>query len=439
MRWFKSVFMATSAAFKSMKNEGQTNDTKAKTARLPLYFLAVALLVVVIYYLSGFKETGSRLETEPKPVNQSNTHQPPASDSIQDSVYADSNKLAITEMVTGLDIPWDIAFTPDGVMLVNERSGSLLARLTDGTLRTVQADFSDLSAKGELGLMGMAVDPEFSANRRFYTCQGDEDTAQIKVVAWRMNGDYTEAERIDDPLVGNIPSANIHNGCRLRFDAEDYLWISTGDAAQGSNPQDLDSLAGKILRVDAVTGQAAPGNPFDSSANAELVYTFGHRNPQGLAWRPDAQQMWAVEHGPDIDDEINLLVEGGNYGWDPTSSSSSYNQQVPMTDTIRHPDAIEAKWSSGDPTLAVSGAIFLKGEWWGDKENWLAVATLKNSSLYLFQFDEAGNFKNRFTVPELNGSYGRLRTPMMGPDNALYLTTSNGGNNDFVLRVIPDL
>ena len=148
--------------------------------------------------------------------------------------------------------------------------------------------------------------------------------------------------------------------------------------------------------------------------------------------------MWVVEHGPDVDDEINLLVKGGNYGWDPVSPSSGYYQQRPMTDMTKYPDAIEAKWSSGDPTLAVSGAIFLTGEWWGDKEGWLAVATLKDSNLYLFQFNEAGHFKNRFTVPELNGTYGRLRTPMIGPDNALYLTTSNGGNNDFVLRVTPD-
>ena len=423
-----------------MENKGRTGNTRAKAIKLSLFFLAIVLLITAAYYLylSNFGETESQPETEPRPVDQSNIHQPVPSDANRNTVYADSDKLVVTEVITGLDIPWDVAFTPDGVMLVNERSGNLVARLTDGTLQTVQADFSDLSVRGELGLMGMVVDPKFSVNRRLYTCQGDREIGRVKVVAWRINGDYTQAERVDDPLVGNIPSANIHNGCRLRFGGEGYLWISTGDAARGSNPQDLDSLAGKVLRVDATTGQAAPGNPFGGSANAELVYTFGHRNPQGLAWQPNARQMWAVEHGPDLDDEINLLVKGGNYGWDPVSSSSGYDQRVPMTDITKHPDAIEAKWSSGDPTLAASGAIFLTGKRWGDKEGWLAVATLKDSSLYLFQFDEAGHFKNRFSVPELNGTYGRLRTPMIGPDGALYLTTSNGGNNDFVLRVIPD-
>ena len=147
--------------------------------------------------------------------------------------------------------------------------------------------------------------------------------------------------------------------------------------------------------------------------------------------------MWAVEHGPDVDDEINLLARGGNYGWDPVSATSDYYQQVPMTDTEKYPEALEAKWSSGNPTLATSGAIFLTGQQWGSKEGWLAVATLKDSKLYLFQFDESGNFEKTFIVPELDGTYGRLRTPIMGPDSALYLTTSNGGGNDFVLKVTP--
>ena len=354
------------------------------------------------------------------------------------TIYAESDNLIIEEVVSGLDIPWDIAFTPESVMLVNQRSGRLLARLADGRLQTVKADFSDLLVKGELGLMGMVVDPDFDDNRRFYTCQGDKKANQTKVVAWRINHDYNQAWRVDDPLVGGIPAASIHNGCRLRFDTAGYLWISTGDAAAGSGPQDLDSLAGKVLRVNARTGQAAADNPFDSSDRARLIYSFGHRNPQGLAWQKDFDQMWAIEHGPDTDDEINLLVKGGNYGWNPVSGSNNYYQSVPMTDTVRYPRAQVARWSSGKPTLAVAGGTFLEGDHWGSRQGQLAVATLKNSQLYLFQFDQNGRLQDSLVVPELDQTYGRLRSLVIGPDQALYLTTSNGGGEDLVLRIRPE-
>ena len=126
--------------------------------------------------------------------------------------------------------------------------------------------------------------------------------------------------------------------------------------------------------------------------------------------------MWAVEHGPRVDDEINLLVAGGNYGWDPVPG---YNESVPMTDRVKFPGAVEAKWSSGSPTLAVSGGIFLEGNQWGVWEGRLAVATLRDSRLRLFEFTPEGDFVGQVIVSELDRSYGRLRTPMMGPDGAL--------------------
>ena len=371
-------------------------------------FLCVILLAVAVYAVSTLQNQDSVDETPIQTNEQSNAQQPATSDpkpveSEAKITYSDTNKLLISKVVSDLDIPWDLFFTPDGAMIVNERSGRLIARLADGSRQTIEADFSDLEVRTELGLMGMEVDPDFSNNRHFYTCQGDKNTKKIKVVTWKMNDDYTQAEKVKDPLVGDIASARIHAGCRLRFDHQGHLWIATGDAAKGTNPQNLDSLAGKILRVDSKTGQGIDDNPFKSSDKARLIYSFGHRNPQGLTWHPESKQMWAAEHGPDIDDEINLLVKGGNYGWDPVSRSrNNYYQQVPMTDKEKYPKAIEAKWSSGDPTLAVSGAIFLNGQWWGSKENWLAVATLKDKTLYLFEFDEKGQLQNRLAPAELN-------------------------------------
>ncbi len=347
----------------------------------------------------------------------------------------DSPDITVVELVSGLSIPWDIAFTPDGTMLFTQLSGVLSSRLVDGAVQTVSADFSDLSVRGTRGLMGIVVDPDFASNRRFYTCQGHTGP-EVQVIAWTISADYTAATRVGDPLVGDLPAVAYHAGCRLRFGPDGYLWIATGDAFAVGAAQDLDSLGGKVLRVDASTGAAAPGNPFGSP-----VYTYGHRNPQGLALRPDTRQMWLVDHGPTWDDEINLLTAGGNYGWDPVLADmpNVYTEQVPMTDLMKFPDAVEARWSSGEPTLATSGGIFLAGDDWEEWDGRLAVGTLKASELHVFEFTASGTFVSQVVVPELDGTYRRLRTPMLGPEGALYVTTSNGGGADRILKVAPSL
>ena len=330
--------------------------------------------------------------------------------------------IRVATLVSGLSIPWDLAFTPDGTMLFTQRAGVLSSRLADGTVQTVTADLSDLYSASEVGFMAIVVDPNFRSNRRFYTCQGHTGP-EVQVIGWTIDASYTVATRVADPLVGGLPTAATHGGCRLRFGPQGYLWIATGDGRTGTVPQDLTSLGGKVLRVDASTGEPARGNPIASSR----VYTYGHRNVQGLARRPGTNQMWSVEHGPAEDDEINLLAAGRNYGWDPVPG---YNQSVAMTDLVKFPGAVEARWSSGSETLATSGGIFLAGAQWGVWEGRLAVATLKDSKLRIFEFSSDGALVSQVIVPELDGRYGRLRTPMMGPDGALYVTTSNGVGTD---------
>ena len=229
------------------------------------------------------------------------------------------------------------------------------------------------------------------------------------MIAWTINAAYTEATRVADSLVGGIPvTSGRHGGCRLRFVPEGYLYIATGDSAAGTVPQDLTSLGGKVLRVDASTGAGAPANPFAPSP----VSTYGYRNVQGLALRPGTSQMWLVENGPSTDDEINLPIAGRNYGWDPVPG---YNEGV--------------------PTLAARGAIFLEGAQWGVWEGRLAVATLKDSKLRLFEFTPDGTFVSQVVVAELDGAFGRLRAPMLDPDGVLYMTTSNGDGADRILRI----
>ena len=349
-------------------------------------------------------------------------------------------ELKVTEIVTGLSHPWGIDFTPDGTMLFTQRAGVLNARLADGTVKRVAADLSDLLVDGFAGLQALAVDPDFSTNRRFYTLQGHAGR-EMQVIAWTIDADYDEATRVVDPLVEGIPvgPGPWHSGGRLVFGPEGYLWIVTGDGRVVTGAQDMTSLGGKVLRVDPRTGAGAPGNPFGASSP---VYAYGFRNPQGLALRPGTDQMWLVEHGPKHDDEINLLAPGGNYGWDPIPDDGTlvfydYSDEagVPMTDLAKFPSARQARWSSGFPTLATSGAVFLDGSQWGEWEGRLAVATLKTKSLRVFEFTEQGDFVSQIVVPELDGSQGRLRTPVLGPDGALYIATSNKPGVDRILRV----
>ena len=351
-----------------------------------------------------------------------------------------SPELTVSELVTGLTHPWDIAFTPDGTMLFTERDDGLRVRLTDGTVRQVTADFSDLNFGGTAGLLALVLDPDFVSNRRFYTYQRHTG-AEMQLIAWTIDADYTTVTRVADPLVGGIPRNRnrgpSHGGGRLRFGPQGYLWVATGDGYSGTAAQDLSSLGGKVLRVDSQTGAGAPDNPFAPSP----VYTYGHRNPQGLALRPGASQMWSVEHGPNHDDEINLLVSGGNYGWDPAPDEGAedlYDETTtPMTDLVKFPDGLEAKWSSGYPTLAVGGGVFLEGSQWREWEGQFAVATLKTRSVRVFKFTEEGDLVSQVVVPELDRTYGRLRTAVLGPDGALYITTTNGGGKDKILKVVP--
>ena len=197
----------------------------------------------------------------------------------------------ITPIVTGLNLPWDVAQTPDGTLIFDQRMSGLSVRRTNGTVGPLNADFSDLFASGETGLMGLVLDPSFASNRRFYTCQGHQDATgkEIQVIAWTVNTGYTAATRVADPLLGDIPvnaGTGRHGGCRLRFDSTSSLLVSTGDNAVGSFPQDLTSLAGKILRINPLTGAPRPPAIHGSTRRTR---TPGCCGTTGTATRKDSR------------------------------------------------------------------------------------------------------------------------------------------------------
>jgi glucose/arabinose dehydrogenase len=228
--------------------------------------------------------------------------------------------------------------------------------------------------------MGMVAHPDFATSRRFTTCQTHAEGGRpvdIRLVTWELSADGRSAARVKDPLVGGLPinPSGRHSGCRPTLAADGALLVGTGDTARAPLPQDRGSLGGKVLRVDLATGGPAPGNPFP---DAPLVWNYGHRNVQGVAIEPGTGRAWSAEHGPTVDDEVNLLVAGANYGWDPAQGGtrSGYDESVPMTDLERYPDARPAAWSSGRPVEAIAGASFLP-------DGRLAVAALRGQKLLL--------------------------------------------------------
>lgn len=344
---------------------------------------------------------------------------------IRDEPEAGTPQLQATRLIEGLNHPWDIDFLPDGTLMFTERSGDISV-LKDGTKTVLEAS-NDVQVGGEGGLMGLAVDPDFGQNRFIYTCfnstQGD-----IRVARWVVN-ETEESLRDRTDIVTGMPSADSgrHSGCQLAFAPDGTLWIGTGDTADETQPQDTAKLGGKILRVTR-DGVAAPGNP--PASKDKRVYSYGHRNVQALAFYPALRNDsfgLSVEHGPDRDDEVNEL-KPGNFGWAP---SEGYDESVPMTDTTRFPDATESVWSSGESTIAPSGAAFLQNSRWGQFESWLAVSVLKDQKLLLLNIAD-GSVSGEKTFFE--GEYGRLRAATLGPDGALYVSTDNG-ENDAIIKI----
>ncbi|GAB3260112.1 PQQ-dependent sugar dehydrogenase [Nocardioides dilutus] len=353
-----------------------------------------------------------------------------------EATYAKAPSLKVRKLVRGLDLPWDVKSIGSGKLLFTQRNRATLSTWKNGKTRKVKGFPSHrIWVSGETGLLGLAVDPDHADNGRVYTCQGWRRGGghDIRVIAWSLDAKARHIRK-EKVLVKGLPTTSgRHGGCRLLIAEDGSLLVGTGDAAVGTNPRNLDSLGGKTLRLNRFSGAPWPSNPYaGASSPRRFVHTFGHRNVQGLAERADGS-LWSVEHGPDRDDEVNLLVNGGDYGWNPVPG---YNESVPMTDHGLPGTQIDARWSSGSPTVATSGAAFVYGDGWRGFDGALAVACLKASRVIFMTFDSSGTLK-RTRVPAALRKFGRLRGVTLAPDGALLVTTSNGGGSDSILRVTP--
>jgi glucose/arabinose dehydrogenase len=396
---------------------------------------------------------------------------------LADRAAAQPPRLTATEIMTGLENPWDMAFLPDGTMFYTEKCKGLSVRLPSGEVKPLlgMAGSSgypethyDLFCEGQAGMLGVAIDPEFERNRRIYVYSASSLTppASNRVMRFTVSDGFdsvaNRTDIVDDipfkPRASNHPfgGPGAHNGGRIRFHPVDgYLWVTTGDTHNGQGPQSPVLLSGKVLRIDT-NGNAAPGNGSRPGFDPR-IYTYGHRNVQGIAFRPGDHAAVVAEHGPWHSDEITMLVPGGNGGWDPRPHirgrgacpdnycGYSPNQMegmdpaqraayMPMTDFETYPDAMPPAWNNDGLSQGTGSAAFLEGEQWGDWNGRMVVGimgigfggTPVGQRIDVIDLAADGKSVKSVETMALPIPPARFRSVVLGPDGKLYVATDEG-------------
>jgi len=338
---------------------------------------------------------------------------------------ADGTRFGVQVIATNLEVPWGLAFTPDGRLFFTERTGRVRVFQGGRVLPEPALVLTDIAATGEAGGLGIAMHPQFAENHfvyLVYTYQRPGGGIGNRVVRYRELNN-TLAEGV--VLVDEIPGANIHDGGRTRFGPDGKLYVTMGDAASENLAQDLGSFAGKILRMND-DGSRPADNPFPS-----LIYSYGHRNPQGIDWHPATGELWGTEHGSSGNDELNRIVAGGNYGWPTIEGSQSAPGLLPPV-------------LSYSPAVAPSGGSFYTGNAIPSFRFNFFFATLRGLHLHRVRFDPANPRQVGTEERLLVNRFGRIRDVVTGPDGMLYFCTSNRDgrgaptpDDDRIVRIVP--
>lgn len=338
--------------------------------------------------------------------------------------------LEVATFVTGLEVPWSMAFASPERLLVTERPGRVRVVEKGRLLEKPLAVLPDVEASGESGLMGLALAPDYERSRELFLCYAFDAAGgpAVRVARFRDDGSGLSQMKV---VIEGIPAARFHAGCRLRFGPDGKLYVTTGDATNGRIAQNLGSLGGKTLRLNS-DGSIPPDNPFPGSP----VYSYGHRNSQGLDWSPKSGLLVETEHGPSgFDgpgggDEVNVVEAGKNYGWPVVHHRESRAGMVsPILEYT--------------PAVAPSGASFSRGDILPTFRGDFFFATLRGERLIRVRFDAADPRRVAETEELVQGVYGRLRDVVSGPDGALYVATSNRDGrgrprpgDDRILRIV---
>lgn len=351
-------------------------------------------------------------------------------------------------VLDGLDGPWDMAFLPEGAMLFTEKCRGLSVRRADGSVQRLfgaagaAVVASDFFCEGQSGAHGVAVDPMFGSNRTVYLFMPSRLSTPPtnRVVRLVLDPRATTVSQrtdivVDIPYkhaVATVGRPGAHSGGRIRFGPDGFLYVTTGDNHHPTLPQDLHRLGGKVLRVDR-DGKAAPGNHTPAGGDPR-IYTYGHRNVQGIAFRPGTGQPFVAEHGPNHTDEVTPLVPGGNAGWDPQKRPglrcpggycgyAGDASTMPMTDTARFPDALRPSWTNDGRSEGMGPVEFLSGPQWAAWDGRLAVGLLAGRRVDVLELDAAGmaTGQARMDLPR-----ARMRALVQGPDGHLYVAVDEG-------------
>ena len=341
----------------------------------------------------------------------------------------------VTEVVTtNLDTVWELAWGPDGFIWMTERGGRI-SRVNPQTGARTTVGQLDVAQNGEGGLMGLAFHPDFATQPWVYVAHTyyiPNDQTQNRVVRLRFTGTALGAPEV---IVSGIAASSIHNGSRLVVGPDRFLYITTGDASDPAVAQNRDNLAGKILRV-TLDGQPAPGNPFGTR-----VFSYGHRNPQGLVFAPDGS-LYSTEHGPSDNDEVNRIEAGRNYGWPSVHGRcdgdiGAGELSFCSANSVAEPMAM---WT---PTIAPAGVAYYDNERIPAFRRSLLFATLKDATLYRLALSDDGHSVEQ-TEELFVHQFGRLRAVLVAPDGSIYIGTSNRDGrgtpmptDDRIIRIRP--
>ena len=405
---------------------GEPVEPEGGTKRFLVRSLVALAAVLVVSVGCGGGESQSSNEPSEAEDTASQTElaesETPAPEDTQapqpgGSAEAGPVEVETTVVAAGLEAPWDLVFTPDGEALVSERDSSRLVSIdSSGNVEELQR--LPENGTGEGGLLGIALSPNYESDGyiyAYYTTDTDN-----RVTRFRLGED-------PEPILTGIPVLTYHNGGRIAFGPDGNLYVGTGDAGDTSNSQDLNSLGGKILRVTPA-GDVPADNPFSNSP----IYSYGHRNVQGLAW-DEGGQLYATEFGQNRYDEVNRIQPGGNYGWPAVEGEGGFFASGEYIDPI-------ATWATSE--ASPSGAAILKNGAIPQWEGSFFMAALRGQRLYRLALDPSGTVTEQEEL--LSGQAGRLRHVVQAPDGSLWVLTSNRdgrgtpiATDDRILRLAP--
>ena len=322
-------------------------------------------------------------------------------------------------LVSNLTLPWELVYGPDNHIWFTEKSGKISRLNPANSQVTALHTITEVRVQGEGGLLGMALHPNFNASPFVYVFYGYGTPYKNKLVRFSYANNALGSPLT---LLDNIPASNNHNGSRLLI-VGDKLFVTTGDAEDLSTPQNLNSVAGKVLRLN-LDGTIPTDNPFPNNA----VWSYGHRNAQGLV--AVGNKIFSSEHGPNSDDEVNIIEKGRNYGWPTVKGKCDESSETAFCNQNNVAESI-IQWT---PTIAPSGMTYYNSNYIPQFKNSLLLAFLKGERLMQLKLNDA-----QTAIVETKdlylGEFDRIRAVTQSPEGKIYICTSNGGGKDQIVEI----